>query len=172
MAFREATVHPGGVAVQLAPARRRGAPAGAGGAGGEAAELRTVPARGADDAVRAHPRLAARRSAHSLAAWACSTGGQPELRVSSGGKCLGNAAELRTVSASGAMTQRISFGICQTMGCAGATHRWYVHVQLHCMCSAADWCVHTRNAYAEQLSETQLLRVPRVRGHGMPASRE
>ena len=53
LAFQEATVHSTGVLVQLQPVRQGKAPAGAGGAGGEAAELRTVSdAGGSGDAVR------------------------------------------------------------------------------------------------------------------------
>lgn len=54
LAFQEATVHPTGVLVRLQPVRQGGKPAGAGGAGGEGAELRTVSdAGGSKDAVRA-----------------------------------------------------------------------------------------------------------------------
>ena len=51
LAFQEATVHPTGVRVQLQPVRQGGAPAGAGGAGGEAAELRTVSGAGGSGAA-------------------------------------------------------------------------------------------------------------------------
>jgi hypothetical protein len=144
MAFQEATVHPGGVAVQLAPARRRGPPAGAGGAGGEAAELRTVPARGADDAVRAHPSFAA------LSTQPCRMGrynwASAKAAYQLGDKCLGKAAELRTASASGAITQAVfPPAFVRSLGTTSAKHRWYAcAVALYVL--SYDWCVIVHNA--------------------------
>lgn len=51
LAFQDATVHPSGVLVQLRAVRPSAVPAGAGGAGGEAAELRTVQGGSKDDMV-------------------------------------------------------------------------------------------------------------------------